>query len=523
MTNQVISRDANRTTVLAGVKNDSSADIVMLPIDPTTGRLMVTATGTGSGDVSGPGASTDNAVVRWDGAAGTTVQNSTVIIGDTGNVTGLGTLNTHTLQAGTSTIALWTDKLSVFAATTSAELAGVISDETGSGKLTFATSPTLITPVLGVATATSINKVAITAPASSATLTIADGKTLTVSNTLTFTGTDTSSVAFGAGGTVAYTANKLSVFAATTSAELAGVISDETGTGVLVFNSSPTIVTPTIVSFANATHNHQASAGGGTLAEAALALTDITTNDVSISKHGFAPKAPNDATKFLDGTGAYSTPAGGVTGPTRGFIASTSFEHIGRFDMAEGGGVPASTPITSAGLVLDTTATISSYLSIKWLLGGDNANAKLAAGNGIFSCQLRQSTIATTGSSYFGLGSATPGGAGHTYTDTHIGFKIIYAAGVATLSATQSAGVTESATSLTTLSANDVVDCIAVITSGTSTAYYYRLNGTLSTVTTISTNMPAASAAIHYMQFSISNNASTSQQVVDVASASYTR
>lgn len=63
---------------------------------------------------------------------------------------------------------------------------------------------TLTTPVLGVATATSINKVAITAPATSATLTIADGKTASFSNTLAFTGTDGSTVACGAGGTVAY-------------------------------------------------------------------------------------------------------------------------------------------------------------------------------------------------------------------------------------------------------------------------------------------------------------------------------
>jgi hypothetical protein len=58
---------------------------------------------------------------------------------------------------------------------------------------------------LGAATATTINKVTITQPASGSTLTIADGKTLTLSNTLTFTGTDSSSVAFGAGGTVVYT------------------------------------------------------------------------------------------------------------------------------------------------------------------------------------------------------------------------------------------------------------------------------------------------------------------------------
>ena len=40
-------------------------------------------------------------------------------------------------------------KLSDFAATSSSELAGIISDETGSGALVFATSPTFVTPALG--------------------------------------------------------------------------------------------------------------------------------------------------------------------------------------------------------------------------------------------------------------------------------------------------------------------------------------------------------------------------------------
>lgn len=84
----------------------------------------------------------------------------------------------------------------------------------------------------------------LTVTASTGTFTLTSGKTLSVSNTLTFTGTDGSSVAFGTGGTVAYTANTLAVFASTTSAQLAGVISDETGSGSLVFNTSPTFVTP---------------------------------------------------------------------------------------------------------------------------------------------------------------------------------------------------------------------------------------------------------------------------------------
>ena len=59
-----------------------------------------------------------------------------------------------------ATLAKTADKLSAFAATTSAELAGVISDETGSGSLVFATAPTLSgalaaadpTVALGIAT-----------------------------------------------------------------------------------------------------------------------------------------------------------------------------------------------------------------------------------------------------------------------------------------------------------------------------------------------------------------------------------
>lgn len=58
----------------------------------------------------------------------------------------------------------------------------------------------------------------------------------------------------------------------------------------------------------------QASSGAaitvGTIPESDLTFTNITTNNVSTTKHGFAPILPNDATKYLDGTGAYTTPAG---------------------------------------------------------------------------------------------------------------------------------------------------------------------------------------------------------------------
>jgi hypothetical protein len=62
----------------------------------------------------------------------------------------------------------------------SLSIAGVaVTANTGTGSVVRATSPTLVTPVLGAAAATTVNKVTITAPATAATLTIPDGVTMT--------------------------------------------------------------------------------------------------------------------------------------------------------------------------------------------------------------------------------------------------------------------------------------------------------------------------------------------------------
>lgn len=106
----------------------------------------------------------------------------------------------------------------------------------GTGNVVFATSPTLTTPVLGVATATTINKITITQPASGSTLTIVDGKTLTISNTLTFAGTDISTLNIGAGGTLGSNAFTSTAFLAS-----ANYIVREVPTGSI--NSSNTTYT----------------------------------------------------------------------------------------------------------------------------------------------------------------------------------------------------------------------------------------------------------------------------------------
>ncbi len=101
-----------------------------------------------------------------------------------------------------------------FAATpSSANLASLVSDETGTGALVFANSPTLVTPALGT-------------PASG-TLTNATG--LPISTGVSGLGTG------------------VATFLATPSSDnLRSALTDETGTGAAVFATSPTLVTPAL-------------------------------------------------------------------------------------------------------------------------------------------------------------------------------------------------------------------------------------------------------------------------------------
>ena len=136
---------------------------------------------------------------------------------------------------------------------TAQELFDALGIKTGTSKPVFDTSPTLITPTLGAALATTINKVTITAPATGSTITITDGKTRAVTNTRTFTGTDASSVAFGAGGTVAYTATNVASFNGATGA-VTGVASFNGLTGAVTgLTSGGPLGTPSSGTLTNCT------------------------------------------------------------------------------------------------------------------------------------------------------------------------------------------------------------------------------------------------------------------------------
>jgi hypothetical protein len=238
---------------------------------------------------------------------------------------------TVTLPDASGTVALTNNKLDAFAATSSAELAGVISDETGTGALVFANTPTLVTPNIGAATGTSlvlsgdltvngttttINSTEITVDdknltlgsvatptdagadgggitlkgatdktfswidatdswTSSEHLDLAAGKVLKVAGTQVLSATEyTGNAATVTNGV--YTSSKISALAATSSSELAGVISDETGTGALVFANTPTLVTP-VLGAATATSIALTDALLGTAT--ATASTSATTID----------------------------------------------------------------------------------------------------------------------------------------------------------------------------------------------------------------------------------------------------
>jgi hypothetical protein len=123
--------------------------------------------------------------------------------------TGSNTFSSNIIGSVTGNAATVTTNANLTGPITSSGNATSIASQTGTGtKFVVDTTPTLVTPVLGVATATTINKVTLTAPATSAVLTIPDGVTLTgpassgtamtLGNTETVTGVKT----FGSAGAV---------------------------------------------------------------------------------------------------------------------------------------------------------------------------------------------------------------------------------------------------------------------------------------------------------------------------------
>lgn len=178
--------------------------------------------------------------------------------------------------------------------------AGVVGEYTNTGSGTvnvLQTSPTLITPVLGVATATTINGLTITS--STGTVTITNAKTLAVTNTLTFSGTDSTVMTFPTtsktlaandGSNWTFTSQAIGdiVYASSTTAftRLAAVASGQVlvsaGTGTApAYSANPSITTLELGS-GGATDTTLSRAAAGDLAvEGVSVLTTSNTKTVT--------------------------------------------------------------------------------------------------------------------------------------------------------------------------------------------------------------------------------------------------
>lgn len=82
------------------VASNGFQDYIVSSINYETLAVSITAN-TGSGDVNGPASSTDNAVARWDGATGKLLQNSVVIVDDSGNISGVNSIANGAGAVGT--------------------------------------------------------------------------------------------------------------------------------------------------------------------------------------------------------------------------------------------------------------------------------------------------------------------------------------------------------------------------------------------------------------------------------------
>lgn len=310
----------------------------------------------------------DGAGVVFEGATANDFESTLTVVDPTAD-------RTITLPDATGTVALTANKLSAFAATSSSELAGVISDETGTGSLVFANSPVLngaeITNTGGtprihgvyLPDGHNITFEGATTDEYETVVTVVDptaDRTITLPN---------------ATGTVALTENKLNAFAATSSSELAGVISDETGTGALVFANTPTLVTPNI---GEATGTSLTLSGDLTVNGTTTTInsTTITVDDKNIELGSVA--TPSDAT--ADGGGITLK---GATDKTITWIDSTDAwtlsEHV---NIANGKVYRINGTEVLSGTTLGSGVTGSSLTSVGTIASGTWNGTDIALADG---------------------------------------------------------------------------------------------------------------------------------------------
>ena len=264
---------------------------------------------------------------------------------------------------------------------------------TGSGSVVLATSPTLTTPLLGVATGTSFNGItglSSTTPIVDGTAAIGTGTTAARADHVH--PTDTSRAA---------TSGTLAQFAATTSAQLAGVISDETGSGALVFANSPTMTTPNIGAATGTSFNSitglssttpSADSGSGvvgistTVARADHQHPVSGVTSFSAGSTGLTPSSGTTGAVTLAGMlavtngGTGATTAGGALTSLGAYPASNPNGYTSNTGTVTG--VTGTSPVASSGGTAPAISLASGYGDTQNPYGSKTANSFLAAPNG---------------------------------------------------------------------------------------------------------------------------------------------
>lgn len=262
------------------------------------------------------------------------------------------------LPVSTGISGLGTGIATWLATPSSANLATALTDETGSGALVFATSPTLVTPTLGVATATSINKVTITAPATGATLTLIDGTTVTgpaatgtlatLGNTETFTGVKT----FGSAGAV----GRLRVAGTTSGTTILDATAVASGTLTLPAATDTLVGKATTDTFTNKTFD---TAGTGNSFSIAGVAVTANTGSGAVAR----ATSPSFTTPTLGVATGTSLALGGCTIGTNALCATGTANISGATTIGGAltyGGVALSNSVTGTGsMVLSTSPALT--------------------------------------------------------------------------------------------------------------------------------------------------------------------